>query len=224
MIDTLLFGLPGDRPGGLVLTVVFFLAAAAASLTASLVYAIACTTLRGLGAILQVVSALLRGVPVLLLVFLAAVFMPGPVEIAALLGLVLYSWSHAGEILRGFLAAYPRALRDQARVMGMTATAELVRLRVPWTLQRALDALLTHWVSLLKDTGALVVLGIGELTTLARTLSETAATTTEWATVVATASALYLATTLALVTLVGRARPRRGHRTRREGSHVLAHR
>lgn len=92
--------------------------------------------------------------------------------------------------------------------MGMTATAEVVLLRVPWTIRRSLDALLTHWVSLLKDTGALIILGIGELTTLARTLSETAATTAEWLTVVATASGLYLAATLSLITLVGQARRR----------------
>ena len=206
MIGDLVIGLPGDRPGGLVLTVLFFVVAGTVSLAASLAYAVACTSVRPVAAILQGASALLRGVPVLLLVFLAAVVAPGPVEVAAFVGLLLYSWSHASEILRGYLAAYPRKLTDQARVMGLSAAAELVRLRIPWVLRRALDALLTHWVSLLKDTGALVVLGVGELTTLSKTLSETAATTAEWVTIVAAASGLYLTATLVLVTLVGRLR------------------
>jgi ABC-type amino acid transport system permease subunit len=206
MIVRLLLGLPGDRPGGLVLTALFFVAAGGAAMVAGLGYAIVCSGQRLIGGVLQAGSALVRGVPVLLLVFLAAAVTPAALGFAAVLGLALYSWSHTGEILRGFFAAYPRRLREQARVMGLTATREVIVLRVPWTLRRSLDALLTHWVSLLKDTGALVVLGIGELTTLTRTLSETAATTAEWFTVVATASGLYLAATLALVGLVGQAR------------------
>jgi ABC-type amino acid transport system permease subunit len=55
-------------------------------------------------------------------------------------------------------------------------------------------------VSLLKDTGALVVLGIGELTTVAKILGEVATTLEDWALVLATASALYLAATMALIT------------------------
>lgn len=206
MISNLLLGLPGDRPGGLVLTIVFFVAAGAGAMLAGVGYAIACSGQRAVGGVLQGVSALLRGVPVLLLVFIAAAVTPGALEIAAVVGLSLYSWSHSGEILRGYFAAYPRPLREQARAMGLTATRETLALRVPWTLRRSLDALLSHWVSLLKDTGALVVLGIGELTTLTRTLSETATTTGEWFAVIAAASGMYLAATSALVVLVGQAR------------------
>lgn len=208
MMTSLLVGLPGDQPGGLVLSVLFFTVAGIGALFVGVAYALTCSASRALAGTLQVAAALVRGVPILLLVFLAAVVTPGPVEIAAVLGLLLYSWAHTGEILRGFFAAYPRSLRDQARIMGMTTGAEVVLLRVPWTIRRSLDALLTHWVSLLKDTGALIILGIGELTMLARTLSETAATTAEWLTVVATASGLYLAATLSLIAIVGQARRR----------------
>jgi ABC-type amino acid transport system permease subunit len=68
---------------------------------------------------------------------------------------------------------------------------------VPWTVRRSLDALGTHWISLLKDTGALTVLGIGELTTVARLLSERT-DTTGWLLVLLLAAGLYLVTVLAL--------------------------
>jgi ABC-type amino acid transport system permease subunit len=82
--------------------------------------------------------------------------------------------------------------------MGIQPVPEWALLRLPWTLRRSLDALSTHWVSLLKDTGALIVLGITELTTVARVLSEQASVT-GWALILATAALLYLATSLALI-------------------------
>lgn len=83
--------------------------------------------------------------------------------------------------------------------MGMGPVREWVRLRIPWTLRHAWGAVGTHWVSLLKDTGALVVLGIGELTTVAKALSETPAGPNQWVTVLVSAAGLYLAATLVLI-------------------------
>jgi len=60
------------------------------------------------------------------------------------------------------------------------------------------DWITTHWISLLKDTGALVVLGIGELTTVAKVLSQAPGSYERWVTVLVLAGALYLAATLAL--------------------------
>jgi ABC-type amino acid transport system permease subunit len=73
---------------------------------------------------------------------------------------------------------------------------------MPWMLWRSWTALITHWVSLLKDTGALVVLGIGELTTTAKVLSEAAASFEQWATILIVAAGLYLVATLALIQFV----------------------
>jgi ABC-type amino acid transport system permease subunit len=80
-------------------------------------------------------------------------------------------------------------------------------LRIPWTLRRSLDALGTHWISLLKDTGALTVLGIGELTTVARLLSERTGST-QWMVILVTAAALYLVTVVALIRILALAKTR----------------
>jgi ABC-type amino acid transport system permease subunit len=195
----LLIGFPNDRPGGLLLTLVVFLAAAAGAVAVGFLYATICVTLPRASVPLQAGAAVLRGVPVLLLVFFAAQLTAFPLVLAGLAALVLYSFSHVGEILRSFLAAYPVHCAQQARVMGLGPVREWLQLRAPRTLGYALGALATHWISLLKDTGALVVLGIGELTTVAKVLSESDPSFRGWATVLLGAAALYLATTLTLI-------------------------
>jgi ABC-type amino acid transport system permease subunit len=199
VVEQLLIGLPNDRPGGLVLTVLVFVAAVGGAVVIGFAYAAACVALPRASLPLQAGAAALRGVPVLLLVFFAAQLTSLPVVMAGLVALVLYSFAHVGEILRSFLAAYPSECAQQARAMGIGAAREWLELRAPRMLGYALGALVTHWISLLKDTGALVVLGIGELTSVAKVLSETTATYDRWILVLVTAAGVYLSVTLLLI-------------------------
>jgi ABC-type amino acid transport system permease subunit len=198
VIWDLLLGLPDQRPGGLLLTVIVFFGSAATALVAGTLYATVCVEARWLGLGLQAALAVLRGVPLLLLMFVIAQGTTLPIELAGFLALFLYSLCHVGETLRSFLGAYPRTVRDQARLMGIGAVREWAQLRLPWTMRRSLDAVGTHWVSLLKDTGALTVLGITELTTVARVLSEQASVA-DWELILAGAALLYLGTSVALM-------------------------
>lgn len=199
MIVNLLMGLPNDRPGGLLLTVIMFSGAAAAAVVAGYLYAAVCVWFPRASLILQAASALLRGVPLLLLIFLIAQTTTLRVAVAGLLALIIYSFSHVSEILRAFLASYPTRYAQQARAMGIGPVREWLQLRVSWTLGRSLGALGTHWISLLKDTGALVILGVGELTSVARALSETTASYDRWVAVLLAAAGVYLVATLALI-------------------------
>lgn len=202
MILNLLIGLPGDRPGGLVLTLVCFFASGAGALMVGFVYAVICVALPRTGLVFQAASGLVRGIPLILLVYLLAHVSLFTIRAAGLLALTLYSFGHVGEILRSFLIAYPRPAADQARLMGIGAFHEWLVLRAPWTLWRSWGALLTHWISLLKDTGALVVLGIGELTTTAKLLSEASPNFRQWALILVVAALLYFAATLTLIRLM----------------------
>ena len=202
MVLNLLIGLPGDRPGGLVLTLLYFFSSAAAALALGFVYGLLCVACPRASLLLQGLSAVLRGIPLILLVFLFAHVSLFAVGVAGLVALMVYSFGHVGEVLRSFLTAYPTVAAEQARLMGMSAMRAWFQLRMPWTMWRAWTSLVTHWVSLLKDTGALVVLGIGELTTTAKVLSEVSPTFAQWATVLLVAAGLYLAATLALIWFV----------------------
>jgi polar amino acid transport system permease protein len=199
MVVNLFLGLPNARPGGLMLTVLFFMGAALAAMAAGFAYGALCVVIPRASLPLQGASALLRGVPLLLLMFLLAQTTGLPIGASGLLALILYSFAYVGEIIRSFLSSYPVSLANQARVMGLDPVREWLRLRVPWTIGSALDALGTHWISLLKDTGALVVLGIGELTSVAKVLSETTASYDRWILVLVTAAGVYLSVTLLLI-------------------------
>lgn len=198
MIVDLLIGLPAQRPGGVVLTILIAVSSGAMALVVGAAYATACVCAPRLSLGLQAVLAVLRGVPLLLLVFALAQLTTIPLPLTGFLALLIYSLCHVGETLRGFMAAYPRALREQARLLGYGPVREWAALRLPWTLRTSLDALATHWISLLKDTGALTVLGIGELTTVTRALSETAGVS-DWELIITVAGLIYLSVTIILI-------------------------
>jgi polar amino acid transport system permease protein len=203
----LLIGLPDERPGGLLLGILIGIGSGAGAVVVGTLYATVCVEAPLIGLGLQAGLAVLRGVPVLLLMFILAQGTGLAPWMAGLVALFLYSLSHVGETLRSFLAAYPGLMRDQARLLGLGFFREWTMLRIPWTFQRSLDALGTHWISLLKDTGALTVLGIGELTTVARILSE-GASVRDWELVLAAAAALYLVATVTLIRILRLAKSR----------------
>jgi ABC-type amino acid transport system permease subunit len=194
----LLIGLPGHRPGGLALSLLLGVGSATVALLLGFGYATVCIALPRASLPLQGAMAIVRGIPLLILVFMAGAGTPMPLVLAGFVALCLYSLCHVGEILRGFLGSYPVLLRDQARLTGLSLPAEWLILRVPWALRRSLAALGTHWISLYKDTGALTVLAIGELTTIVQILSQTVSTE-RWIRILASAAALYLVTTLTIV-------------------------
>jgi ABC-type amino acid transport system permease subunit len=207
VILNLIFGLPDQRPGGLVLTLIVALGSGVSAALLGIVYASACVRLPRTSLALQAALAILRGVPLLLLIFVLGQTTRLTLPAAGFLALVLYSLSHIGETFRSFLAQYPAPMTDQARLLGIGPMREWLTFRLPWTFRRSLDALATHWISLLKDTGALVVLGIGELTTVTKVLSERGSLA-EWRTVVLTAGLLYLVTAIVLIRALAALRAR----------------
>ncbi|MEO0443904.1 MAG: hypothetical protein AAFZ92_09220 [Pseudomonadota bacterium] len=199
MLELLLFGLPSSTLGGLALTVVLFLVSAVMALVLGYVYAVVIIQYTQLKTVLLTAAAMIRGIPLLLLVFMSS-YLPNVSTLwSGILGLTLYSFSHVGEIQRGYLTKYPHYLTSQTRAMGIGWLRDWGHLRPLWIWNRSFQALLTHWISLLKDTGALVVLGIGELTTVAKVLSESSHDTGRWLSVLMLTALLYLVATLGLI-------------------------
>ncbi len=198
MIENLLLGFPGQRPGGLLLSVLLTVLALTGAVGLGYLYAVICVTFPRMSVPLQLVLTTLRGIPLLLLVFCIVQASPLVLTVAGALALLLYSLTHVGEILRSYLGAYPMDLTEQSLVLGLGWLRREFQLRAPWTMLHSVDALGSHAVSLLKDTGALTIVGVGELTTVARALSSNASFE-RWAVVLGSAAALYLAATLLLV-------------------------
>lgn len=199
LLHLLLFGLPSEPVGGLVLTILTFLAAAAIGIALGAVYATVCVVSKTMAWPAMASSAFLRGVPPIILVFGLAHSALMSLTAAGMLGLALYSFSHVGETLRGYLASYPQAQAEAAKVAGMHPVRDWVGLRLMWSVRHALPAIATHWISLVKDTGALVIVGIGELTTVAKLAAESTSDLATWSLAIGMASALYFATTCALL-------------------------
>jgi octopine/nopaline transport system permease protein len=198
MIINLSFGLPSERPGGLLLTIIYAITSGIIALAMGLMYATITVSFPQWSLPIQAVCTFLRGIPVLLLIFLAQ--SSGLLQaMAGLVALALYSFSHVGEILRSFLSAYPGCCNQQARIMGLSPFLIWLKLKLPWTIRRAWSTLTTHWVSLLKDTGALVILALGELTTVAKALGETPTANSQWVIVFSITAILYFIATLSLI-------------------------
>jgi ABC-type amino acid transport system permease subunit len=198
MIVDLLIGLPAQRPGGILLTLILTVGSAAGAIGLGVIYAVVCVRFPWPSLGLQAALAVMRGIPLLLVVFALGQLTSLPLVATGYLALLLYSLCHVGETLRGFLTSYPRELCDQSRVLGHGWVRDWLLLRLPWTLSHSMDALATHWISLLKDTGALTVLGIGELTSVATTLSLTS-DISQWELIITEAGLIYLIVTVILI-------------------------
>lgn len=211
MIINMLIGFPDQRPGGLLLTVMLTAGAFAAALIVGYLYAVVCGNFPKASVPLQALLAVMRGIPLLLLIFFVVQTTPLPLGGAGFLAVLIYASTNVGEVLRTYRSAYPAVLTAQSRVLGIGGLREELSLRAPWTLLRSLDTLGTHLISLLKDTGALTIVAVGELTTIARVLSA-GATVERWVLTVSAAAALYLAATGGLIAGIRALKKLAGHR------------
>jgi len=202
MLDILVFGLPSEVLGGLCLTVLLFAISTVIAVPLGYLYAITVNEYPSLSFLLRSFATMIRGIPLLLLVFICSYLPNVSTLLSGVIGLILYSFSHVGEIQRGFLLKYPESLSRQTRAMGISRARDWWYLRPLWIWSRSFQALVTHWVSLLKDTGALVVLGIGELTTVAKILSESTHDSSRWIAVLALTAVLYLIASFSLITVL----------------------
>lgn len=175
-LPALLFGFPGQRPGGLTLSVLLAAVAIAGGFLIALVVGSGrlapwWTVRRVAGVYVDV----FRGLPLLLLLLLVHQFVGGrrfgldfsPIT-SALAALTLYTSAYQAEIVRAGLAAVPQEVTDSARLMGANRWQVFFRVRLRYTLRAMLPAFAGQAISLFKDSSVLLVLGVGELMTVAR--------------------------------------------------------
>jgi ABC-type amino acid transport system permease subunit len=82
VLTTLLIGLPGHRPGGLALSLLLGVGSATVALLAGFGYATVCVALPRASLPLQGAMAFIRGIPLLILVFMAGTGTPLPLVLA----------------------------------------------------------------------------------------------------------------------------------------------
>ncbi len=177
ILPDLLFGFPGQRPGGLVLSVVLAVVGVGGGLAVGVAVGSALDArARALRLAAEAYVTVFRGIPlVLLLLFVHAVIgsgrLPGLHTTAlgsAFVALILYSSSYQADIIRTGLRSVPAGIVDWARLMGSTRWQVYRAVKLPYSLRVMQPALTGQGITLFKDSSVVVIIGVAELTTSAR--------------------------------------------------------
>jgi His/Glu/Gln/Arg/opine family amino acid ABC transporter permease subunit len=177
-LPNLLFGFPGQRPGGLLLSLFLAVLAIGFGFLLAMVMAAGRESRWQLARWLaRGYVEIFRGIPLILLLLLIYQVIGGQrfglnlsPRIAAVVTLALYSGAYQTEILRAGLKAVPSQLVDSARLMG-SAPWQLYRLvRLRYAFRVMLPAFTGQAISLFKDTSVVIIIGVGELMTVARSV------------------------------------------------------
>lgn len=175
-LPSLLIGFPGQRPGGLLLSML--LAAAAILLgffVAVLVSRAGTARWLGLRWLSIAYVEVFRGLPLILLLVLVHQGIGGQrfglnwsPRTSALVALTLYTGAYQAEILRAGVNSTPEPLIESARLMGSTSWQVYWLVKLRYALRVMLPALTGQAISLFKDTSVVVVIGVADLMTSAR--------------------------------------------------------
>jgi polar amino acid transport system permease protein len=116
----------------------------------------------------RVVVDVVRGTPVLVLIF-AAFYMPaglgvspGPIT-AGILALAIFCACHVAETLRGALRAIPAAQTDAARAIGLTFAQSLGYVLMPQAIRQIAPNFVNTAVEIVKASSLLSAIGVAEL-------------------------------------------------------------
>jgi len=119
---------------------------------------------------------LIRGVPLVTILFMADVmlpfFLPGEVRIdrvaRAMGGVVLFSAAYLAENVRGGLQAIPSGQIEAAHALGLNTVQTNVHIVLPQALRAVIPANVGLFISLLKDTTLVTIVGLLELLGIGR--------------------------------------------------------
>jgi general L-amino acid transport system permease protein len=168
-------GLPyveNERWGGLILTLLLTTFGLAAAFPLSILLALGRRSeLPAIRAISVAYIELIRGVPLISLLFMASVmlplFLPGGVSIDKLLraqiALILFAAAYLAEVVRGGLQAIPRGQYEASSAIGLGYWPQMRFIVLPQALGIAVPALVNTFIGFFKDTSLVLVIGLFDL-------------------------------------------------------------
>jgi len=121
---------------------------------------------------------LIRGLPLIGILFMAQVMLPLVLPgqpnidrvIRAIAGLVLFNAAYQAENVRGGLQSIPRGQTEAARALGLNWLLTVYLVILPQALRIAIPAIVGQFISLFKDTSLLALFALLELTGIARSV------------------------------------------------------
>jgi len=119
---------------------------------------------------------LIRGVPLISLLFMASVmlplFLPEGMTIdkllRALIAIVMFAAAYVAEVVRGGLQAIPKGQYEGADSLGLTYWQKMRLIVLPQALRIVIPPLVGIFISMFKDTSLVVIIGIFDLTLAAK--------------------------------------------------------
>jgi general L-amino acid transport system permease protein len=170
-----IFGLPfvaTDLWGGLLLTLVIASVGIAASFPLGILLALARrSTLPFVRWSATVYIELVRGVPLVTVLFMASVmlplFLPPDVTVdkllRALVGVALFSAAYLAEVVRGGLQAIPRGQYEAADALGLGYWRKMGLIVLPQAIRLVIPGLVNSFIALFKDTSLVLIIGLFDL-------------------------------------------------------------
>jgi general L-amino acid transport system permease protein len=181
------FGLPyveNERWGGMILTLILFTFGVAFAFPLSILLALARRSdLPAMRALAVGYIELVRGVPLISLLFMASVmlplFLPAGVALDKLLraqlALILFAAAYLAEVVRGGLQAIPKEQYEAADALGLTYWQRTLAVVLPQALRIAVPPLVSTFIGFFKNTSLVVVIGLFDfLSTVKVSLNEPA--------------------------------------------------
>ena len=163
---------PTNLWGGLLLTFLLSVGGIALSFPFGVLLALGRRSdLRAVRYISTAYIEVIRGVPLITLLFMAAImlplFLPGDLRIEhvfrALAGITLFSAAYLAENVRGGLQAIPTGQIEAAHAIGLNALQRNLYIVLPQALRSVIPANVGLFISLLKDTTLVAIAGTGLL-------------------------------------------------------------
>lgn len=119
---------------------------------------------------------LIRGVPLISLLFMSSVmlplFLPEGISIDKLLraqiAIIMFAAAYIAEIVRGGLQSIPRGQYEGAESIGLTYWQQMRKVILPQALKVVIPPLVGTFIALFKDTSLVVIIGIFDLTQAAK--------------------------------------------------------
>jgi general L-amino acid transport system permease protein len=170
-----LFGLAyveNGRWGGLILTLLLTTFGLACAFPLAVLLALArrsgMPVLQGMGVGF---IELVRGVPLISLLFMASVmlplFLPPGVSIDKLLraqiAMILFASAYLAEVVRGGLQAIPQSQYEMADALGLTYWQRTLHVVLPQALRIAVPPLVNTFIGFFKDTSLVLIIGLFDL-------------------------------------------------------------
>lgn len=120
---------------------------------------------------------LIRGVPLVSLLFMASVmfplFMPGGFNIDKLLraqiAIILFAGAYLAEVIRGGLQAVPRGQYEAGDALGLSYWRKHRLIILPQAIRHVIPPLVNTFIAFFKDTSLVLIIGIFDLLTTAKT-------------------------------------------------------